>query len=226
MCLSCALLFMRKTNPRKMWLSQFRCISKWHKGMTLSPQAPTHLHNQSVLACLFICLCSKGETSQQERSSERKKEQNLDEAKGKAPKMIKILAKTEQRQKHKHHKGTNIAMLAGFSYYDTLQPKDNTSKHSWSAPWRNARIGHMLKTYTNICSRSIRFQSLQAGVPCWRSCNDNEGMRNSRPPSQSSSIHSSHIHPDHILCVHAIKSPNTKSLYTVQTNNNASSGYN
>ena len=66
----------------------------------------------------------------------------------------------------------------------------------------------MLKTYINICSRSIRFQALHTGVPCWRSCNDNDRMRSSRPPSQSSSIHSSHNHPDHILCVHAIKSPN------------------
>ena len=58
----------------------------------------------------------------------------------------------------------------------------------------------MSKTYTNICSRSIRFQALHAGVPCWRSCNDNEGMRSSRPSSLNSSIHGSHIHSDHIVC--------------------------
>ena len=58
----------------------------------------------------------------------------------------------------------------------------------------------MSKTYTNICSRSIRFQALHARVPCWRSCNDNKGMRSSRPSSLNSSIHGSHIHPDHIVC--------------------------
>ena len=140
-----------------------------------------------MLACLSISVFAQKERCHSKRAAVRRKRR-----------------RSRIWMKWKHRKSTNIAKLAGFSYYDSLQPKDNTSKHSWSVPWRNVRIGHMSKTYTNICSRSIRFQALQAGLPCWRSCNNNKGMRSSRPSSLNSSIHSSHIHPDHILCVHPI----------------------